>query len=428
MNKSQVRSAATPGCHQAQHALPGGVALHPLVGNCWAGARILLDMPTSSTTAVQASPSEVPIAYAVPLTTTPIDNERLVKLTSPYAGKTVGQMYEGPGWVIDTGVACVVLIARDEKAPRRVREEGGCGLIAWRWNSTPSMVLSLTLVTRNKNTKPHVRWLRASTDPVVAAIRRDGRFLVTVANSRGQHSGWFEAAFLRSDSGRGPSHAALERQWLFPTPGIPNSNIHERFDLARKEPYNDLGEDEIPLWAEPLSDYWSTLNYKGPWDVDLQHRDHAIAAWGRQAHVWRGRAAGFVQTLSDRQSVDGERPLVDEVGLWVRDDEFRDRAVVMVQRAPTLGSWLAAMLGPKPDAKSAYDAAFQTLHTPYDFFCLLDKLFEILRELDDWVLTEAVKSNLEAVLLDARVTHEGTQRPWITNRVGGYGLEIRSSP
>ena len=385
-------------------------------------------MSTSSTTAGQASPSEVPIAYTAPLATAPIDNDSLAKLTAPFAGQTVGQMYEGPGWVTETGVACVVLIARDEKVPRRVREDGGGGLIAWRWNNTPSTVVSLTLATRGKNTKPYVRWLRSSSDPVVAAIRRDGRFLVTVANSRGQHSGWFEASFLRGDDGRGPSHAALESQWLFATPGIPNSSIHERFDFARREPYNDSNEDEIPLWAEALSDYWSTLTYKGPWYVDLQPRDHAIAVWGRQAHVWRGRAAGFVQTLSDRQSVDGERPLVDEAGLWVRDDEFRDRAVVIVQKAPTLGSWLAAMVGPKPDAKSAYDAAFQTLHTPYDFFCLLDKLFEILRELEDWVLTEAVKSNLEAVLLDARVTHVGTQRPWIANRDGGHGLEIRSSP
>jgi hypothetical protein len=382
-------------------------------------------MPTSSTAAVQASPSEVPIAYAAPLATSPIDNETLAKLTSPFAGQTVGQMYQGPGWVTDTGVACVVLIARDEKVPGRVREDGGCGLIAWRWNSTPSVVLSLTLATRSKNTKPYVRWHRASTDPVVAAIRRDGRFLVTIANSSGRHSGWFEASFLRGDDGGGgPSHEALENQWLFPTPGIPNSNIHERFDLARRGPYNDSGEDEIPLWAEPLSDYWSTLNYKGPWDVDLQPRDRAIAAWGCQSHVWRGRAAGFVQTLSDRQSVDGERPLVDEAGLWVRDDKCRDRAVLIVQRAPTLGSWLAAMVGPKPDAKSAYDAAFQTLHAPYEFFCLMDKLLEILRELDDWVLTEAVKSNLEAVLLDARVTHGGTQRPWIANRVGGHGLDL----
>ena len=297
--------------------------------------------------------------------------------------------------------------------------------MAWRWNCTPSVVLSLTLATRSKNTHPYVRWMRSSFDPVVAAIRRECRFLVTVANSKGQHSGWFEASFLRGEDGRGPTRKAFESQWLFATPGIPHSNIHVRFDVSRHEPYNDSSEDEIPLWVEPQSDQWSTLAYKGPWTEDLQHRDHALAVWGRQAHVWRGRAAGFVQMLIERQSIDGILPLVDEAGRWMRKDLVQERATGLVHRAPHIGIWLAAMVGPLPNAKSAYYAAYRVLHVPEDLSYMLDKMFELLGDLDDWVLTEAVKSHFEAVLLDTRVTHGGTQRPWLAN-AKGHRVELMS--
>lgn len=381
---------------------------------------------------------QAPIASATSSSAPPVGNDELTKLVSPFAGKTVGQLYQGPGWVNDHGVACVVVMASDERTPSRVRNGGGCAFLAWRWNNAPSVLFSLTLMTKAENPRPHARWMRSSDDEVVAAIRRNGRFLVTVATAKGRHSGWFEASFRRSDPesghyrseavGRGPFTEALEGLWAFETPGIPYSNINARFDPLRKTPFNESSANEIPLWPEPLSDYWSTLNFGGPWAEDLHARDKALAAWGRQAHVWRGRAAGFIQMLIEHQRIDGVAPLVDKTGAWLRDDEFRERALMMVARAPTLGEWLASMVGPKPDAKAAYDAAFQVLHSPYDLFCLFDKMFELLRELENWELTEAVQSSLQAALLDARVTHDGTQRPWLANVKGGYALEIKSSP
>lgn len=383
-------------------------------------------MPSSFT--ASQGPQQPPIAYAVPYGLPPVANQELTKLTSPFVGRTIGQLYQGPGWVNDHGVACIVVMAADDKTPARVRSGGGCAFIAWRWNNTPSVPFSLTLMTKEGSPRPHARWIRSSDDEVVAAIRREGRFLVAIANAKGRNSGWFEASFHRSEGANGPSTEKLEALWEFETPGIPYSNTSTRFDPLRRTSFNEGNADEIPLWPEPQSDYWSMLNYSGPWDADLHARDKALAAWGRQAYVWRGRAAGFVQMVIERQQLDGVAPLVDEAGAWARDDEFRERALVMVARAPTLGDWLAAMVGPKPDAKAAYDAAFRTLHTAYDLFCLLDKMFELLGDLGDWVLTEAVQANLEAVLLDARVTHGGTQRPWLANVEGGYGIAIRSSP
>lgn len=46
-----------------------------------------------------------------------------------------------------------------------------------------------------KDARPHVRWLGASDDPVLQAIRRQGRLYCCLAHPGGQQSGWFEATF-----------------------------------------------------------------------------------------------------------------------------------------------------------------------------------------------------------------------------------------
>lgn len=367
-----------------------------------------------------------PMAYAVPGADAPVTHRELVELTKPFSGNSIGQNYLGPGWINQQGLACIVVLAPDDKISARVRAGAGCAFIAWRWNNSPSATFSLTLVTKAPNPRPHARWIRSSEDPVVTAIRRERRFLVTIATPDGRHSGWLEATFRDGDDV--PSTEHLEDLWLFALPGIPKSQVGVRFDPVRDEPFNDDHEGEIPLWSEPVSDYWSMLDFKGPWTEDLSAHDKARATWARQALVWRGRAAGFVQMLIERQELDGVAPYVDANGAWTRDDEFAERAGVLVHRAPSIGPWLAAMVGPEPDAKAAYNAAFQTLHQPYDFFCVLDNLFEILRELQDWPLTEAAQATIEAVLLDARITHNGSRRPWLANVQSGYGLEIKASP
>lgn len=360
--------------------------------------------------------------------TPPFDSDQgLAALVAPYKGKSQGHRFQGPAWVNDQGLACLVVLAPDQKTVDRIRAENSCAFIAWRWNGTPSVHFSLTLVTKAGNPRPHTRWIAGSGDPVVLAIRRERRFLVAVVSPTGRNSGWLEASFDRGSDRAGVERRALEALWDFDTPGIPYSHIHVRFDPVRTTAFNDTATDQIPLWADPQSDYWATLEHEGPWKADLSARDKAQAAWGGSAHARRWRAAGFVQQLIERQVHDSVAPLVDETGQWKRDDEFRERALVMVARAPTLGTWLAAMVGPDPNAHAAYEAAFATLNTPYDLFCLLDKMFELLQQLDDWVLNEAVQANLEAALLDSRITRCGTQRPWIANTAAGYGLELRSS-
>ncbi|MGH6892779.1 MAG: hypothetical protein ACREEP_11025, partial [Dongiaceae bacterium] len=341
-------------------------------------------MPTTfDSPSDRGAPPATPVAHATPTPERPIDDEQLGTLTTQFVGKTIGQRYFGPGWVKDDGIASVVFIAHDDRVPARIRTEGRCGIIAWRWNNSPSAPLSLTIMLKGGNDRPHVRWMRSSEDPVVSAIRREGRFYMIVVNADGQRSGWHEAVFIDAKDKDGTSRKTLERQWTFPTPGIPYSNVHDRFDPLRREAFNKDHEDEIPLWSDPPSDQWSALHSKGPWTEDLQPRDNAMAAWGRQAVHTRGTAAGFVQVILERQQMDGQPPVVDAAGIWLNPGPLQERATAVVDDVPLIGRWLAGMAGPEPNAKSAYDAAFDTLHDPHALHTVVSKLFEIVLDSDD---------------------------------------------
>ena len=78
---------------------------------------------------------DIPVAHAVPIPRRLVEDEELEKLTARFAGKSVGEKYLGPCWVGKDGIACVVFIALDEGLPNRIRTEGRCAAIAWRWNA-----------------------------------------------------------------------------------------------------------------------------------------------------------------------------------------------------------------------------------------------------------------------------------------------------
>ena len=65
--------------------------------------------PTQSTSGTIEDASDVPIAFAKPWAVQPISTDALANLCAPYASKTVGEMFQGPGWISETGIPCVVL-------------------------------------------------------------------------------------------------------------------------------------------------------------------------------------------------------------------------------------------------------------------------------------------------------------------------------
>lgn len=373
---------------------------------------------------VTSSLGHLPMAHAVPIAGQPLSRRELSEKAALFANASVGKRFFGPGWIDDDGMACIVVISHDNLVPKELYDYGRCAMLAWRWNVSPSTIMSLTLMLPVQNSGPYVRWMRPSSDPVVQAIRRNGRFFMTVVSVSGTQSGWFEASFPLTSSGN-PT-PAVQEMWSIPTSGLPNSSLHHRFEPFRKAPYDDSGENEIPLWAEPVADQWQTLGCDGTWSQDLQLIDKAVAAWGQQAFRNRTLAAGFIQVVRERQEIDGVPYLVDSDGVWVSDGGFGPAMREIVRRAPSLGKWLAGIIGPSPDAKVAYDAAFETLHDGYACFCALDKLFPLVAQLPDEAVNEAFKTTFEAALLDWRITDTGKKRPWLAN-TGEYSLKLSAS-
>ncbi|MDF2461809.1 MAG: putative restriction endonuclease [Ramlibacter sp.] len=370
-----------------------------------------------------------PVAYGEP-TAAPCDWQHVAELLKPFQGQSVAQMYRGPSWVNSDGVACIVVVAYDKQWPRRVTAVGHCAFLTWRWNDTPSVYFSLTAMVRGVPTpRPHARWLAPSDDPVVQAIRRQGRFLVVIAHPDGQHTSWFDAAF-RDVPGIEASHdlPALETLWQrMSTPGIPFSKRNVRFDPARTEPFNDGRDEELPLWPQPESDFWRTIHYEGPWAEDLSHRDRAQAAWGALALRRRARAAGFIQMLRDQHDIDGAPHLFTADGQWAQDDELGIHFRELVRRYPLLATWLAALAGPAADAAAAHAAALQAVSHGPTAFAIFDKLLGLLANAPVPELGEAVRYSFEAAATDASVTNEGRARPWFAN-TGKYAMELRSLP
>lgn len=371
----------------------------------------------------------VPVARAVATTIEHATAAQVKALAEPFKGTSVGQRFFGPGWIGEDGVACIVFIAQDRDTIQRLRRQRTCVAIGWRWNNTPSMVFSFTLMTEGKNPHPHTRWMRPSADPVVAAIRQRGRFRMIAVSPEGYQTVWFEAQLHSGFGETAPSLQGMEQQWQHPVPGLQGSREGQRFDPFERERKADTTDaaPAIPLWAEPASDVWSELNYDGPWAGDLNATDKARVAWGRQVYRNRRLAAGFVRGIAERQAYDRVPPVVTEEGNWLGEGIIAEQGRVLVARAPLIGRWLAALAGPAPDAEAAYRACVEVLHDTYALFCLLDKLIPLLNDAGDQMLSEAARWTFEAALLDDKITQGGTHRPWFAN-TGQHGLELRSAP
>jgi len=270
-----------------------------------------------------------------------------------------------------------------------------------------------------------------SDDPIVKALRINGRFRVSMAHPTGAHSGWFEAIFsIRgSDGNRTPSILPLLRQWTFPVPGIPNSTLGAPFDPLKRGDRD--WDNEVPLWPDRLSDGWATLEGHGPWIDDLEDGDKKTGDWARFFHHKRARAAGLILAIRQHAEASEATSVVDAQGLWCKASIPDNSANDLLRKHPKLQQWLQAALGPESDAKQAHEAAFALLHTPADIFAFAANFMAYIRGLDDFLVAEALQQSLEAALLDARITDLGQKRPWLKNlgdsRLGLQTIAMDSS-
>jgi len=378
----------------------------------------------------------LPIAHALPTLAQPLSSAAIQERAAAYKGRSVAECYLGPSWLDSRGTACLLIIATNAGLPKYLRNAQRFALIAWRWNETTTAQFSLTVMPPGHGAPgaPQARWFCASEDPAVQVILQQGRFVVAVVNARGESSGWFDGIFTSSaDSHAPPSREELERLFTFPVPGIAFSSIHERFDPARRTPYNDRHEDEIPLWADLVVDYWRTLKYAGPWAADLSHRDRLRIAWASNAWHNRYQAAGFIHALRDLTRIDGEPSLFDAQGRFQLTSAFQTHLGEVVRDYPIFGRWFAYVGGPDADAQRAHEITVEILKDPDALVELLHLLTGPVPSLDHDLLLCALHTVLLAGLTDPKVTANGTLRPWFEqgpNRalhLRGIALDLSAS-
>lgn len=290
-------------------------------------------------------------------------------------------------------------------------------MMAWRWNAEATGLVSFTTMT-TKIPRPHDRWMAPDTSEVLQAIRRLGRFRICVAHPKGTRSGWFDAEFINASNKSSPRPFLdkFEEQFSWALPGMRCSKVGVRYDvLNKKDLTGDQQEDQIRIWQEPVSDCWKTLVGGGPWTEDLQPRDLRIGGWARSAFHLRERAAGFVQMIKERQELDGAAPLADAGGVWRFDGSERAALNGELEKHPSVRKLVAAICGPSPDAKTAYDAAYEMLHTPPALTTFISNVYRWIAAAGDAEISEACIAAFMAALQDSRVTAKGTRRPWLKN-------------
>ena len=97
----------------------------------------------------------------------------------------------------------------------------------------------------------------------------------------------------------------------------------------------------------------------------------------------------------------------------------------LLVRHPNLRAWIVAMAGPNPDAQTAHEAAFATLHAPEAIFAFAAEFMGAVNRIADPELAQALRFSCEAALLDSRITDLGRKRPWLKN-TGSSRLELRT--
>jgi len=377
-------------------------------------------MTTDNLTRPTLDRGDTPIAFGRVTDRQPISITRVQELVQPFTNASTGQCYFGPGGIDGDGMPWIVIVTQDATRPRKYRELGHMGLIAWRWKLTPSCPFSLTVMGL-KDPRPQSRWFVASADPVVQAILRVGRLNVCLAHPSGMRSGWFEATFETAD--RRPSTEALARLWTFPVPGIPESQAGKRYRPFDKEVPDEA--EQIPLWADFVGDVWATLAGKGPWTDDLDGADQKVIAWASCYKHKRARAAGFIQMIKERQTFDNVASLLDSNGRWVTDHGDVVKLNQVLDQHASIRKWMGALAGPSPDARAAHEAAYETLHTPEAIFAFVAEFMRCVHGTIDPEFAEALQFSCWAALLDPRVTALGSKRPWLKN-LGNSKLGLRT--
>lgn len=350
----------------------------------------------------------------------PISAARILELVQPFANASTGQCYFGPSGIDGDGIPWLLIVTQDAARPRKYREQGRVGLIAWRWDLTPSCPFSLTFIGL-KDPRPQSRWFAASEDPVVQCIRRNGRFNVCLVHPSGTRSGWFDATF--ESPARRPSTEALDRLWTFPVPGIPQSQVGKRYRMFDKEVPDQAAQ--IPLWTDFVGDTWATLAGKGPWTDDLDVTDQKISTWAHCYTHKRGRAAGFIQMILERQAIDGVASLLDSHGRWVADHGDAVTLNEILIQHTSVRKWVEALAGPSPDAHAAHEAAYEMLRTPEAIFSFVAEFMGGVNGTADPEFAGALEFSFGAALLDPRITALGRKRPWLKN-LGHGQLELRT--
>ncbi len=233
---------------------------------------------------------EIILGIAQPHGTEVVSRVDLEKTGVGLAHKTACERWlSSPGWVSDSGEGHVVFVSNDNKTVREAKKSAHFGVVFWRWNIAPTTYVSLTLVGEAFPQRPFVRWFGRDSDAVVQAIKRTATAKVIIVNPEGNNSGWFEVTFGSSPKSPTPAPKIFERQWTFPTRGIPCTNKYEPIELDRKDPYNDECRDEIELWESHEADYWETIAYKGPWEADKNQNDRIVCKWAKAHFRHRSR-------------------------------------------------------------------------------------------------------------------------------------------
>lgn len=255
---------------------------------------------------------------------------------------------------------------------------------------------------------------------------RAPRFMVMLAQPGGAQSDWLLAEYSLDEKAGLP---ALEHQFAdFPTPGVRGSHRGERFDAMRKPAANGERDDEIALWPEPRSDFWSAMHYRGPWTVDLQHVDRLQAEWGARFLYLRGQAAGAIELLRDRYLLDGEQPYFNADGSPTprTSGTVFDGLSKAAEVYPLWARLAAAVAGPTPDAQTAYECAIACISDAHNCTGLVSVGFIELPEVDDEHLMPAFKMFTECALMSPQATQEGLAKPWLAN--SPEGLQLKATP